>query len=144
MGLNFTRGFDPASMMARLYKRGDDMEDEVARVVEEGAEAIKEESIANSPVDLGNLEGSHRVEKRHTYRHNVAYDIIVGGMVNGVDVDDYIDFIHESIYNLGEKSLLKQASDPLHTVGPKFLERAFDTLKPYVVNRIRQAIKRHW
>jgi hypothetical protein len=57
----------------------------------------------------------------------VTFDVVVGGTVNGVDVDAYAMRIHEGIgwSKLGPKSLLKQAGQS-EIVGEKFLERAFD------------------
>lgn len=85
---------------------------------------MKDISVAQSPVDEGNLEEAHKVVTRANGSDKRTLDIVVGGTVNGVDVDQYATVMHESDYKLGPKSRLKQAQSP-YIVGPKFLERAF-------------------
>lgn len=101
-------------------------------------ELIKDASQALAPVDKANLEESHAVETER--QPNAATTTIsVGGTVNGVNVDDYLDLIHYGSYNLGPKSAEK-ASTTGQPVGPEFLKRGFDKQEPEIADAIGDAI----
>jgi len=97
--------------------------DAARKQMHRGADRIVNEAKKNAPVDEHNLEESIRKEKSYGERGRLQIDIVTGGSVNGVDVDQYAVIMHESDYNLGPGSQAKQAGQP-EIVGPKYLERA--------------------
>lgn len=97
--------------------------DAARKQMRRGAVRIVDNAKKMAPVDEHNLEESIRQEKSYGYRNRLQIDIVAGGEVNGVNVDDYAVIMHESDYNLGPKSRQKQAGQT-EMVGPKFLERA--------------------
>jgi hypothetical protein len=106
---------------------------------------IKDISVKNSPRDDGELEAAHKVVKRANGSNKVTFDVVVGGIVNGVDVDAYASIIHEGItrsgnaMDLGPRSILKQAGQT-EIVGEKFLERAFDGRINKTIANILEAV----
>jgi hypothetical protein len=74
----------------------------------------------------------------------MAVDIVVGGEVRGVDVDQYAMLIHENYrgMNPGKGTLAKQAANPGRIVGEKFLERAVDDQMPKIIAQMSAAIIR--
>lgn len=131
MAVAYTRGYSPKDLMTKLFARKEALDGRLAEVARQGAEDIKDLSVDNSPVDDGELEAAHKVVARDTRRGNAAFDITVGGYVNGVDTDLYATWIHDGDYKLGPLSLAKAATGK--NVGRKYLERAFLELKPEIV-----------
>jgi hypothetical protein len=105
------------------------------------AKLIAEISQEQAPVLEGNLEMSHQVIETIGGARRVEIAIEVGGEVNGVDVNAYIDFIHEAVYQLGPKSLEKQGH-VTRLVGRKFLERARDERQDKIAGAIETAIQK--
>lgn len=140
MAMTYTRGYGPNDLKKSLYGRNNRLSSKLNEVAEKGANDIKDLSVAYVPVDDGQLEGAHKVTARSTVLGNPAYDITVGGMVEGIDTDLYATWIHEGAYNLGPLSLQKAAATGKE-VGPKYLERAFNELKPSIVKNYQDALK---
>lgn len=94
----------------------------------EEVEIIKDISVQQTPVDKGDLEAAHHIVEEGEGADRLSLEVEVGGYVNGRDVDEYADVIHEGIAweKLGPKSLEKQSEVAPRVVGPKFLERAYD------------------
>jgi len=104
------------------------------------AEAIKDLSVVYSPVDEGNLEGAHKVERSGAgNKRTVAVTVL--DYFRGVNVGRYVDRMHEGIYRLGPKSQAK-ARALGKRVGRKFLERAFKSRLYRLEQRIRGAVRR--
>lgn len=136
--------------MARLYFTGTNANHLAATFRREGqlvgkrclrhmrqvAKLVMEQSRRNSPVDWKGrtskdppgheLEKSHRIEERYN-QGRIEATVMVGGMVGGVNVDLYADWLHDSFtWSLGKDSRRKAASDSRNKVGPLFLERALE------------------
>lgn len=97
--------------------------DAARKQMHRGSDRIVANAKKMAPVDRHNLEESIRKEKSYGDRGRLQIDIMAGGTVNGVDVDQYAVIMHESDYSLGKASRAKQAGQS-EIVGPKFLERA--------------------
>ncbi|PUI02323.1 hypothetical protein, partial [Salmonella enterica] len=96
---------------------------------------VMQQSIRNSPVDFKGptkasppgreLERSHRIREQYGANGRIETTIEVGGMVGGVNVDLYAEWLHNSYnYSLGPASQAKTMEDARNKVGPLFLERA--------------------
>lgn len=99
------------------------------------SKVIMEQSIANSPVDFKGpsarslpgreLERSHRIREQYGVAGRIEATIEIGGVVDGVDVDLYATWLHDSYnWSLGKASRAKMMQSAKNKVGPLFLERA--------------------
>lgn len=110
---------------------------------------IKEISVKQAPVDTGELEAAHQVKIHRNHTDKAHYNIVVSGVINGVNVDDYARVIHEGIgwYHLGDKSKIKQGQVAPLRVGEKFLERALADNETNIIRAVHaamyQGMKRH-
>jgi hypothetical protein len=126
--------------LARLNRLSAHVRREAAKALHAEGDAIKTRSQALAPVDEGNLEEAHAVDTV-TKPSRVTTTISVGGIVDGVDVGDYVGFTHEGDYNLGPLSRAKaQASG--QPVGPKYLERALDERKDMIADSVAEAVRK--
>lgn len=100
------------------------------------------ETTRRTPIDEGALTAS--VEKRVEVKGQFASDVTgyVFVPVNS-PAADYAVVMHEGTYNLGEKSLAKQQAQGV-TVGPKYMERAFEenraAFEAYILLRLKQEL----
>jgi hypothetical protein len=117
--------------------------------IEKEAQAVGEVARAMTPRDLGHMESAIRVTSQSQRRIWTVYiddDVKADGPKRGemsgkYTVGDYLTFLHEGSYKLGDKSLEKQATTP-HVVGRKFLERAFrKRMREGMVRRITAAAR---
>jgi hypothetical protein len=138
MAMNYTRGYGPKQLMKTLYARKHALDSSMLSIARQGAEHIKDLSVALSPVDEGHLEEAHQVIERNTRSGNFAYDVNIDP--NVADLGEYLDFIHNGSYDLGPLSVDKATATGM-PVGPKFLERAFDRAKPELLVKYRAAVK---
>jgi len=133
--LYFT-GDNPNLVAATFRREGKLVGKRCLRHMREVARLVMERSRDGAPVDFKGrttkdpprfeLERSHRVEEQFN-NGRIEATVMVGGRVGPVNVDRYLDFIHNSFsYNLGKASRAKQASNPSVRVGPLFLERALE------------------
>lgn len=113
--------------------------DAARKQMHRGADRIVKEAQKNAPVDKHNLEESIRKEKSYGDRGRLQIDIVAGGEVNGVNVDEYAVIMHESDYNLGPGSQAKQAGQQ-NIVGRKFLERAVDKEAKHMESYTRKSV----
>lgn len=93
---------------------------------------LSKESQRRAPILKGDLEASHRVILTRRQLDSMSVTVQVGD----AKTEKYIDFIHESSYNLGPLSQRKAAADTSVVVGPKFLERALDEIEEEALKRI--------
>lgn len=128
MSLRF-QGPTAEELAATMSRDGETTTKRALRQQRKAAQKVMEESIANAPVDKGNLEAAHEITERRGSANRVETTVEVGGVVNGVDVDDYAWEMHEGDYDLGPRSAAKQASDPSHAVGREYLQRAMDDVE---------------
>jgi hypothetical protein len=99
------------------------------------ADHIVEESKLNAPHDDGELEDSIHQEVKYEARGRLQIDIVAGGIIRGVDVDQYAVIIHENYegqlkHGPGKNTLAKMAANPGRYIGSKFIQRAIDAEKP--------------
>jgi len=130
----YFRGTTAAMLGATFQREGKLAGKRCLRHMRQVAKLVMDYSIRGAPVDFKGprkgqppgheLEKSHRIEEQ--YRGGrIEATVMVGGMVGSVNVDKYVNFIHDSFtYALGKASIAKQMSDPKIRVGPLFLERA--------------------
>jgi hypothetical protein len=138
MAMSYTRNYGTNNVIRSLYAKKRELDARMIAVAKQGAEEIMELSKSLAPVDEGHLEEAHQVIDRNTRSGNFAFDVFVDPTV--ADLGEYLDFIHNSQYNLGPKSEAKAASTGM-AVGPKFLERAFDRSKPELLLKYRAIVK---
>lgn len=129
-----------ADVLASFQRVHDQVHRAAADALHDQGERLADRSKELAPVDKHNLEAAHHVEtERHPDR--VLTTISVGGVVNGVDVDEYVEFIHDGDYKLGPGSLAK-ATGTGQPVGPKFLDRALDERKDKIVAAVDDAVQK--
>lgn len=121
-------------LLARLRNTADKVPETARKTMHRGADRIVELARLQSPVDLHNLEESIRKEVAYEdgRRGRLRIDIAVGGIVNGVNVDQYAVKVHEA-YEIsvapngpGPGTLAKMRANPGVIIGSKFLERALE------------------
>ena len=90
------------------------------------ADRVVKEAQLNTPVDEHNLEESIRKVVSYENRGRLQIQIQFGGMVNGVNVDEYALRVHENYDDNrpGPGTQAKRAANPGRYIGRKFLERA--------------------
>lgn len=120
-------------LAASFYRSGQMVGKRALRHMRASAKMIKDESIANAPVDYKGvrksdpprheLERAHHIEEKYGDEGRLEATVWVGGDVDGVNVDDYALWIHEGYYQLGKASIAKAAANG-HEVGPGYLHRA--------------------
>lgn len=102
-----------------------------------------------APEDKGNLVASIRAEKTKDERGRVQIDILAGGEVNGVNVDQYLLPVHENYEDMlygpygkgpSDKTKIKMAKFP-GKVGSKFIDTAVKDEMPSVWERLTGYIK---
>lgn len=106
-----------------LGRKLDSVAKRVAKQIEaalyQEAEAVRTDSMRNTPVDTGALRASHRVERPVVRDGGVEVEIVVGG-----PAADYAVYVHEDL-------------DAFHRVGEaKFLEKAVNRARPGLSGRI--------
>lgn len=110
---------------------------------------IQKEAIANAPVEHGNLEHAIKVNNTGQRRGWEVYvDPDESDNTGKYTVGDYAMWLHESVYKLGKLSVEKQDSNG-HTVGRKYLERAFNTVmsdqaQEILQDKLDQALKERY
>tara|TARA_R100001086_G_scaffold249865_1_gene191431 strand:- start:667 stop:1110 length:444 start_codon:yes stop_codon:yes gene_type:complete len=119
---------DTVTLLAREWGRGaPKVQDSIREELDEIGDLLVDEANKRAPFESGELEISHsyQVTKDGLDRWNLS--VTAGGVVNGVNVNDYAIVIHEgrgsSWNNLGPGSLAKNRKQK-ERVGEKFLERA--------------------
>lgn len=130
-----------AGVLLEMKRIGERTNKAALRQLRREAQTIAEISQEQAPVLEGNLEMSHQIVETIGDGRRVEIAIEVGGQVNGVDVNGYLDFIHEAVYRLGPKSLEKQGRVK-RVVGRKFLERARDEREDKIAGAIEAEIQK--
>lgn len=116
--------------------------------IAEEAQAIRQISQAMVPEEFGHMKGAIKIESKSQRRLWVIYidqDAAADGPKRGemsgkYTVGDYLTFLHEGFYELGPISKTKQGE---HTVGRKFMERAFaHQMQDGAIRRITAAARK--
>lgn len=133
-------------MIASLRNTADRVSSTARKTMHRGADKIVEEARLNAPVDKHNLEESIRKEVAYGYRGRLEIDIAMGGIVNGVNVDEYALEIHENYEarNPGKGTIAKRNANPGRYVGGKFLERAVETVRKTLSKDMIRAVMREF
>lgn len=140
MGLKVTEPNGPVSLL--LEQDGKKAVRGGADLLRKAAQEIANRAVEYAPVDKSNLEQAiHVNEDRGGQNRRVRTYVEVGGVVNGVNVDQYATQMHEGVYNLGPKSVEK-AQRTGKPVGRKYLERAADELEEGIAKEFEDLIAR--
>jgi nanoRNase/pAp phosphatase (c-di-AMP/oligoRNAs hydrolase) len=154
MGMRYSSGFSLENLRQNLFSRQRKFNKDMHTEVEAGAELIMKKSQANTPIDTYNLEEAHHIQKTRTAADNVRFTIEVSGMGYGSDdprdVSNYAMEVHENYENMGSgghpkagsKTAAKKLGNP--DVGSKFLEKAIESEKPEVIEKVRGAVRRNF
>lgn len=122
-------------LLVALQQAGPRVERGVATKMLKGAEQIATLARSYAPVDEGNLERAIKVatDSSGTGGRRVVAVYVDPTVAAGSDhtVGDYALKMHEGVYNLGPKSLMKELSSG-KKVGRKYLSRAFKELSDNV------------
>ena len=139
-GVRYT-SLRPNELAMLLDRAGKEGRDKAFKEMRERTYKIKERSVAQAPVDTGELEAAHRVRIHRNQTNKAHYRIEVTGVINGVDVDDYAYIIEEGIgwYHLGQKSKEKQDANPSVLVGAGFLRRAVEGEEAALIKAVYDA-----
>lgn len=125
-----------------LRNIADRVRDATRERMKRGADRMVKEAKLNAPVDKFNLEESIHIEKTYADHGRLEIDVVAGGVVHGVNVDDYTAEMHENYesYNPGEGTVEKRNAHPERYVGGKFLERAAENENNKLPDEIRGEI----
>ena len=116
-----------------------------ARTMRTGADKIVVLSKLQCPHDDGELEDSIHQEVMDDGNRRLAIDIVAGGTVRGIDVDQYAVIIHENYegqlkHGPGKNTLAKMAANPGVVIGSKFIQRAVDASEEPLVKKMIETI----
>lgn len=127
-----------------LRHEAERVSDTARKTMHRGADKIEELAKLNAPADEHNLEQSIRQEESRGYRGRLQIDIVMGGVVNGVNVDHYAVAVHENYdeANPGPGTAAKREANPGRHVGGKFLTRAAEEVEPRLEKDMVSAITR--
>jgi HK97 gp10 family phage protein len=100
--------------------------DNARKVMHREAAKVVKKAQLYAPVDKHNLEKAIHIEKSYGTRGRLSISIVVGGVVDGVNVDQYAALIHENYESMkpGAETIAKRDANPGVDIGRKFLERA--------------------
>ena len=137
-----------AAVIAELRNIAEVVPDNARKVMHRGADRIVKEAKLNTPVDTHNLEESIRkeVDREATGGKRLKIDIAVGGIVDGVNVDEYAAEVHEAYETSvapngpGPGTKEKMQANPGRQIGSKFLERAVETEQPKFIKALIDAV----
>lgn len=116
-------------LAARMKREGTLTGKRALRHMRRTAKATLETAISWSPVDWKGpggipgreLERSHRIEEQYGDRRRLEARIVVGGMVDGVNVDKYAMWVHSGL-GWEQRGPATVAKGP--QAGPGWLDRA--------------------
>jgi hypothetical protein len=130
------------TIKAKLRNIAQKVPDHAARTMRQGAENIVVMAKLQCPHDKGALEDSiHAEEMINEGNKRLAIDIVAGGVVDGVDVDQYAVQIHEHYEDVkpGPNTLAKMAANPGVVIGSKFIDRAVDNSEAPLIAKMIEA-----
>ena len=143
-----TRGFD--QLYAQLAYTADRVKDGARKQMHRGADRIVTEARLNAPVDEGNLEASIKKEVNYGVRGRLNIMVVMGGFVNGVNVDKYAVEVHENYEGMlkngvpGKLTDIKRQANPGRYVGQKFLARAIADNEAKIQAAMISAVVKEW
>lgn len=127
-----------------LQQRGGRIIKAINDAMQDEMRKVQKEAIANAPVDMGNLEAAIKITSQDRRRTWIVYvDESMPDDTGNYTVGDYAMWLHESSYDLGEKSVAKAASNG-HHVGRKYMERPFqEAIQGGLVERLAKFAREH-
>ena len=133
-------------LIVSLRHTGERVADTARKHMHRIADRIVKEARLNAPVDKHNLEESIHKEVDYGYRGRLNISIVMGGVVNGVNVDKYVLEVHESISRMkpGPNTLAKMAANPGRKIGEKFLERALEENQDKLEKALIEGVLKEW
>lgn len=131
-------------VMARLKYVALKVPDNARKAMHRMADNVVKQAKINAPRDRGNLEDSIRKEIQYGYQGRLSMTIVMGGMVGGVNVDEYAIQVHENYddEHPGPTTEYKRSLYPGEFIGSKFLDRAIKKYAPKFEDVIRADIER--
>lgn len=135
-----------AQIYAQLSHAGDRVVEAGRKQMHRSADKIVEEAKLNTPVDKHNLEESIHKEIDYGYRGRLQIQIVVGGNVNGVNVDRYAAEVHENYDSShpGPGTLAKMQANPGRIIGRGFLTRAVEAQREKMEKAMLSAVVKEW
>lgn len=118
------------------------LSDRARKVMRRNAVIIVSEAKLNTPVDTHALEDSIHMETSYGFRGRLQIDIVCGGLVDGVNVDEYAMLIHENYGSMkpGPGTIAKRQANPGRYIGEKFLERAYEAQRAQLETEMIEAV----
>lgn len=131
-------------VMARLKYITKTVPESARKSMHRAADRIVKQAKINAPRDKANLEESIRKEVKYGYQGRLNIQIVMGGVVNGVNVDEYAVEVHENYDDAhpGPTTEYKRTLYPGEYIGGKFLERAIDKYAPSLPDTIKADVER--
>ncbi len=125
-------------VMAMLRMAATKVPDNARKVMHREADKIVKLAKRMTPEDDAELMDAIHKEVSYETRGRLKIDIVVGGVVRGVNVDRYAAQIHENYESMkpGPVTILKRQIEADVYVGEKFLERAVSESAP----KLRKAL----
>ena len=125
-------------VIAMLRMAAQKVPDNARKVMHKEADKIVKLAKRMAPEDDAELMDAIHKEISYEARGRLKIDIVVGGVVRGVDVDKYAAEIHENYANMkpGPVTIIKRQIEADVYVGEKFLERAVRESAP----KLRKAL----
>ena len=127
-----------------LRHAGERVSDTARKTMHRQADRIVKRAQLYAPVDKHNLEKSIHKEVAYGDRGRLEINIVAGGFVNGVNVDEYVIQVHENYQNMGPGTLAKQAANPGVVVGRLFLKRALEENREKLEQAVISAVLKEW
>lgn len=98
------------------------------KTMHRAAARIEKRAKLFAPVDKHNLEEAIHIEQGYGTSGRLQMDVVASGEVNGVNVEEYAELVHEN-YDApgmmpGPGTLAKREANPGVYIGRKYLERA--------------------
>lgn len=119
--------FNAGTVITELRHDAERVVDTARGSMRRAAARIVKEAKLNTPVDKFNLEESIHIERStEEGSGRLQLDVVAGGVVHGVNVDEYALGVHENYdeEHPGEGTIEKRAANPGRHVGGHFLSRA--------------------
>lgn len=131
-------------VVVELQSIGERVVDNARKLMHASSKKIVDRAKLMAPVDDHQLEKSIHLERSVGERGRLVLTVTAGGVVDGVNVDDYATLIHENYESMdpGEGTLQKRAANPGVYIGEKFLTRAAEEEEDKLATRMIAAIRR--
>ena len=141
-----TKAHGVEDLVLQLRNTADRVSGTARKTMHRNADKIVELAQLQTPVDKHNLEQSIRKEVGYGARGRLEIDIVVGGFVNGVNVDHYAAEVHENYDddNPGPNTEAKRNANPGVQIGHHYLERAVDKYRPKLQREMIEDVLRMW